>query len=346
MSNGSWRKLERRVPMTTEPPFSSAPADGCYSLPVLRIGISSCLLGEEVRYDGQHKLNRFLRDTLGEYVEYVPVCPEVECGLPTPREAMRLVGDPASPRLVTIKTGRDLTDQMLQWASGRLEALEAENLSGFIFKSKSPSSGMERVKVYDKNSVPHKVGSGLFAAAFMRHFPTLPTEEDGRLNDPGLRENFIERIFVMGRWRELLAGRASLGELVEFHTRHKLLLLAHSTKHYREMGKLVAEGKGQDHAELLSRYQALLMEGLKLKATPAKNANVLQHLLGYFKKQLSADEKQELVELIERYRQGYIPLVVPVTLIAHFVRKYQQPYLMQQIYLNPHPLELQLRNHA
>jgi uncharacterized protein YbgA (DUF1722 family)/uncharacterized protein YbbK (DUF523 family) len=316
----------------------------------IRLAISSCLLGERVRYDGQHKLSRFLRDTLGEYVDYVPVCPEVECGLPTPREAMRLVGDPDAPRLMTIKTGRDLTAKMLAWAEERLAGLEAERLSGFIFKSKSPSSGMERVKVYPKlggeNNVPKNVGSGLFAAAFMRRFPTLPVEEDGRLNDARLRENFIERIFVMSRWRELLADGRRLGPLVEFHTRHKLLLLSHSPKHYREMGQLVATGKKRDRTELFERYQALLMEGLKLLATPKKNANVLQHLMGYFKKQLSADEKQELLELIDRYRMGYIPLVVPVTLVAHYVRKYRQPYLSQQVYLNPHPLELSLRNHA
>lgn len=312
----------------------------------LRLGISSCLLGEKVRYDGQHKLDRFLRDTLGQYVEYVPVCPEVECGLPTPREAIRLEGDPAAPRLVTIKTGRDLTDQMLSWTEKRLGELEREGLSGFIFKSRSPSSGMQRVKVYDDNAVPHRVGSGLFAAAFMRHFPTLPVEEDGRLNDAGLRENFIERIFAMGRWRELLARRATLGDLVAFHTRHKLLLLAHSPRHYREMGKLVGRAKHRALADVLGRYQALLMEGLKLPVTPAKNANVLQHLLGYFKRQLSSDEKEEVLELIDRYRRGYIPLIVPVTLIAHYVRKYDQPYLRQQIYLNPHPLELRLRNHA
>jgi uncharacterized protein YbgA (DUF1722 family)/uncharacterized protein YbbK (DUF523 family) len=313
----------------------------------LKLGISSCLLGERVRYDGQHKLDRFLRDTLGEHVDYVPVCPEVECGLSTPREAMRLVGDPAAPRLVTIKTGRDLTDQMHAWAARRLAALEREGLCGFIFKSKSPSSGMERVKVYDGGNVPHRVGSGLFAAAFMAHFPLLPVEEDGRLNDPRLRESFIERVFVMQRWRQTLEREGQrLGALVSFHTRHKLLMLAHSPRHYREMGQLVARGKELAPDELFGRYQTLLMQGLRLLATNAKNANVLYHLMGYFKKQLTADEKQELRELIDRYRRGLIPLVVPVTLIAHHVRRQRQPYLMEQVYLNPHPLELQLRNHA
>lgn len=313
----------------------------------IRLGISTCLLGEKVRYDGQHKLNRFLRDTLGQYVDYVPVCPEVECGLPVPREAMRLVGDPAAPRLMTIRTGRDLTEQMQTWARGRLDELDHENLCGYIFKSKSPSSGMERVKVYDHNNVPHKVGSGLFAAAFMARFPLLPVEEDGRLNDPNLRENFIERIFVMQRWRDMIARDGhSLGSLVDFHTRHKLLMLAHSPTHYRDMGRLVAQGKKLKARELFQRYQTRLMQGLRLQATAAKNANVLFHLMGYFKRDLTADEKQELRELIDRYRNGFIPLIVPITLIAHYVRRYRQPYLTNQVYLNPHPLELQLRNHA
>ena len=317
----------------------------------IRLGISSCLLGQEVRYDGQHKLDRFLRDTLGQYVEYVPVCPEVECGLPIPREAMRLSGDPASPHLITIRTQRDLTDQMHGWIRPRLLELEREALCGFVFKSKSPSSGMERVKVYDHNGVPHKVGSGLFAAAFMRHFPSLPVEEDGRLHDVRLRENFIERIFVMQRWRELLRDGRRMGNLVAFHTRHKLLMLAHSPKHYQEMGRIVArdtspQGDRPRPMELFAHYEALLMQGLKLLATPAKSANVLQHMMGYFKKQLTADEKQELRELIDHYRLGLIPLIVPVTLIAHYVRKFNTSYLADQVYLNPHPLELQLRNHA
>jgi len=205
---------------------------------------------------------------------------------------------------------------------------------------------MERVKLYDRNGVPHKVGVGLFAHSFMEHFPLLPVEEEGRLHDARLRENFIECIFTFRRWRNLLAGGRTAARLVEFHSRHKLLLLSHSPEVYREMGRLVASAGREPAGALFPRYQELLMKGMRLKTTPAKNCNVLQHLLGYFKTQLSADEKRELLEVIEHYRQGHVPLVVPLTLINHYVRKYEQPYLQQQVYLNPHPLELQLRNHV
>jgi uncharacterized protein YbgA (DUF1722 family)/uncharacterized protein YbbK (DUF523 family) len=312
----------------------------------IRLGISSCLLGQNVRYDGGHKLDRYLTDTLGQYVEYVPVCPEVECGLGVPREAMRLVGDPQSPRLVTVRTGQDLTERMLKWARGRVKELEKEGLCGFIFKSDSPSSGMERVKVYNEKGMPEKVGRGMFAKTFMDHFPLIPVEEEGRLHDPKLRESFIERIFSLRRWREAVQGKKSLGNLVAFHTRHKLLVLSHSEKHYRAMGKLVAEGRKQSPDELYARYETLLMEALKLRTTVKKNANVLQHMMGYFKEQLTKDEKQELLETLDEYRKGYIPLLVPITLINHYVRKYKEDYLRQQIYLNPHPIALQLRNHA
>jgi uncharacterized protein YbgA (DUF1722 family)/uncharacterized protein YbbK (DUF523 family) len=312
----------------------------------IRVGISTCLLGENVRYDGGHKLDRFLRDTLGRYVEYVPVCPEVECGLPVPRPAMRLVGDVDSPRLVTIRTRVDHTERMLTWARRRVRELEQEELCGYIFKSGSPSSGMERVKVYSDAGMPSKTGVGLFAKTFKEHFPLLPTEEEGRLHDPKLRENFIERLFTLRRWRNTLAQGKARRDLVDFHTRNKLLLMSHSPKHLREMGRLVAQVASLDAGEAFDRYQRLLMEALSLKATAKKNANVLQHAMGYFKKVLTHDEKQELVEVIEQYRTQLTPLIVPITLVNHYVRKYGEPYLGQQTYLHPHPLELQLRNHV
>jgi len=312
----------------------------------IRLGVSSCLLGEKVRFDGGHKLDHFLTDTLGRFVEYVPVCPEVEVGLPTPRETLRLVGEPETPRLVFTKSGEDITERMTDWARERVVALEKEDLSGFIFKSKSPSSGMERVKLYDRNGVPNKQGVGLFARVFMEHFPLLPVEEDGRLHDPHLRENFIEIIFVLKRWRETLAEGMTRGRLVNFHTHHKLLLLSHSTEIYRQMGQLVARAKELEEKVLFDQYLLLLMRGLRLKTTVAKHVNVLQHVLGYFKQQLSADEKQEILSIIGNYRAQQIPLIVPVTLLNHFVRKYDQAYLKQQIYLSPHPLELRLRNHV
>lgn len=312
----------------------------------IKLGISSCLLGNHVRYDGSSSWDRFLTDTLGRYVKYVAVCPEVECGLGVPRDFMRQVGDVNSPRLVTTRTGKDFTDRMISWAHKRVVELEQENLCGFIFKKNSPSSGMERVKVYSEKGIPVKKGIGIFARIFIEHFPLLPVEEEGRLHDVILRENFIERIFTLKRWREILSRKISRGDLVFFHTQHKLLILSHSTNHYRTMGKLIASIKAIPFKELYTQYERLLMEALVLKATQKKHANVLLHMMGYFKKQLTSDEKKELLDIIDHYREGSIPLIVPITLINHYVRKYNQPYLKQQNYLNPHPLELQLRNHV
>lgn len=312
----------------------------------LKLGISSCLLGHEVRWNGGHKLDKYLAYTLGQFVEYVPVCPEVEAGFGVPRESFRLIGDPRHPRLITFKSKTDHTDRMTAWAGKRVRELAKEDLCGFIFKSGSPSSGMVRVKVYNEKGMPHKVGVGIFARTFMEHFPLTPVEDDGRLNDPLIRENFILRIFTMKRWRDTLAGEPGPGRLVDFHTRNKLLILSHSQKHYRLMGKLVAGGKNMPMKESYDQYQLLLMEALKLKATIKKNHNVLQHLMGYFKKQLTPDEKQELLETFEQYRNELVPLIVPITLINHYVRKYDQPYLKLQTYLNPHPIELKLRTHV
>ncbi len=259
---------------------------------------------------------------------------------------MHLEGDPESPRLITSRTKQDMTDRMVNWAQKRVVGLEKEEVFGFIFKSDSPSRGMERVKVYNEKGMPVKKGVGMFARIFMHHFPLLPVEDEGRLHDPKLRENFIERIFTLKRWREVLGKKESRGNVVDFHTKHKLLILSHSPKHYQAMGKLVARAKELSLRELYQQYQTLLLESLELKTTPKKNANVLMHMMGYFKEELSSDEKRELLEVIENYRQEYIPLIVPITLISHYVRKYNQPYLKEQIYLNPHPLELQLRNHV
>ena len=312
----------------------------------IKLGISSCLLGNTVRWNSGHKLDRYLTNTLGQFVDYVPVCPEVEAGFGVPRESMRLVGNPENPRLVTFQTKTDKTDQMLRWARKRVRDLEKEDLHGFIFKSGSPSSGMIRVKVYTEKGMPVKKGVGMFARQFMAHFPLIPAEDDGRLHDIRIRENFIERIFTLRRWRETIAKGRRMGNLVDFHTRNKLLILSHSQKHSRMMGKLVAAGKQMPSKDLYSQYEAILMEALALKTTPKKNLNVLQHLMGYFKKQLSGDEKQELLEVFDRYRREFVPLIVPITLINHFVRKYDQQYLKMQTYLNPHPVELKLRTHV
>ena len=312
----------------------------------IKIGISSCLLGEQVRYDGGHKRDRYLTDILGKYVQWVPVCPEVECGLPIPREAMRLVGEPEAARLVTRKTGVDHTARMSKWATKRLKELEGSALCGFIFKSKSPSSGYKGVKVYSESGMPSRKGRGLFAGAFVDRFPLIPVEDEGRLNDPKLRENFIERVFVFRRWKDFLNERHDWGGLVSFHTDHKLLLMSHSQKHYSMLGRFVAQAKKGKKEEVFSQYIDKFMEGLKFVATVKKHTNVLMHILGYFKKELSSDEKAELLDLIEHYHKGLIPLVAPLTLINHYVRKYEEPYLKKQHYLNPHPGELMLRNHV
>ena len=312
----------------------------------IRLGVSQCLLGENVRYDGGHTLAHFIRDTLGEYMDFVPVCPETECGLGIPREPMRLAGDLESPRLVTIRTKKDLTDQMIGWAERRVRQLEKEDLCSFIFKSNSPSCGMERVKVYNEKGIPVKRGVGLFARIFKAHFPLLPVEDEGRLHDPKLRENFIEGIFALKHWRETLKEKRSVGNLVAFHTRNKLLFLSHSRKHYRIMGKLVAQATQLSATELYRRYENLLLEALHLNTTVKKHINVFQHMMGYFKKMLSSDEKQELNEIIANYHEGLTPLIVPMTLFNHYVRKYQEGYLGQQTYLNPHPASLKLRNHV
>jgi uncharacterized protein YbgA (DUF1722 family)/uncharacterized protein YbbK (DUF523 family) len=310
------------------------------------VGVSACLLGEHVRYDGGHKHDRYITDVLGAYFTFIPVCPEVGCGLPTPREAMRLEGGPSAPRLMTRVTRRDMTAQMMDYCTAQVDALAEAGLCGFIFKKDSPSSGLFRVKVYDDHGMPKKIGRGLFAAAVAGRFPRLPMEEAERLNDPDLRENFIERVFSMQRWKIFCAAAPLLGDLVAFHTCHKLVMMAHSPQAYREMGRLVAHGAELPFAELLRRYEEQFMKGLSVHATVKKNTNVLQHIMGYFKKQLSADEKEELLEVIGQYHGEQLPLIVPITLLRHYIRKYDQPYLKEQLYLAPHPAELMLRNHV
>jgi uncharacterized protein YbgA (DUF1722 family)/uncharacterized protein YbbK (DUF523 family) len=312
-----------------------------------KVGISRCLLGENVRYDGGHKLDHFLRDMLGRHVDFVPVCPEVECGLPVPREAMRLVGEPDKPRLVTIKSKTDITPRLTSWAEARVDELAGEGLCGFVFKFGSPSSGMGRVKVYpEAGGAPMLKGRGLFAGRLMDALPLLPVEDEGRLNSPALRENFIERIFVMHRWLQMTRRGFTLGRLVDFHTRHKLLVMAHSVVHYRSLGRLVAEAGRMRPEKLQLAYLTGLMQALRLEATAKKQSNVLSHIMGYFKRLLSPDEKQELLELLDAYAREMVPLIVPVTLLNHYVRKYREAYLAGQWYLHPHPAELRLRNHV
>lgn len=311
----------------------------------INVGISACLTGKKVRYDGSHKHDHFITDTLGQYFDFTAVCPEVEYGLPVPREPMRLTGMPEDPQLVTIRTLVNHTEGMKKWAEKRLQELEKETLCGFIFKSRSPSSGMQGVKVYNEKGVPRMSGVGIFAKAFMKWFPLIPVIDEGRLNDPALREAFIEKVFVFHRWLSFLRKGGHIKDLLEFHTTHKLLLLAHSPKHLTLLGRYVADYRSYGD-RLNSTYIGTMMDGLRLPASTKKHTNVLSHIMGYFKKQLNADEKQELLEIIENYHKGFVPLIVPVTILNHYVRKYDEPYLKKQVYLNPSPLELLLKNHA
>lgn len=312
----------------------------------LRLGISRCLLGDEVRFDGGHKRDHFLTDLFGRYVEWVPVCPEVEAGLGTPREAMRLVGDFQRPRLITIKSGKDHTEAVETTAADRLQEFKEMDLSGYVFKKDSPSCGIERVRIYSNCGIPARKGIGIFARAFIERFPLIPVEDEGRLNDPGLRENFIERVFCYRRFQDLLNRVATRQAVVQFHTIHKYLLLAHSQPHYQALGRLVGRAERYPPKGLALRYGEVFMKALAVKATVRKHVNVLQHMFGYLKARLGAQEKIELLGVIDDYHRGLTPLIVPLTLIRHYVQIFDVRYICDQIYLNPHPKELMLRNHV
>jgi uncharacterized protein YbgA (DUF1722 family)/uncharacterized protein YbbK (DUF523 family) len=322
------------------------------------IGVSACLLGSEVRFDGQHKRDAFLVDELGAFVRWVPVCPEVEVGMGVPRESVRLVADPRPQgrlRMLGNRTGEDWTDRMTALAERRVRALGPLRLSGYVLKSRSPSCGMERVKVFPRDddgdddegragAQPSRDGVGLFAAELLRQMPNLPVEEEGRLADPRLRENFIERVFAYHRLRRLWQERWTVGRLVAFHTAHKMALLAHSTDGYRRLGRLVGEAKKQPRAALREQYEGAFMAVLKKPATPGRHANVLTHMLGHLRGHLDAADRDELRALIEDHRRGLVPLVVPLVLMRHHVKKHAIAYLLGQSYLDPHPKELMLRN--
>jgi uncharacterized protein YbgA (DUF1722 family)/uncharacterized protein YbbK (DUF523 family) len=304
------------------------------------------LLGQKVRFDGGHKKDRYITDTLGKYFQFVPVCPELEVGMGVPREAVRLEGRLDSPSMIGVKSGTDWTGKMTRFSEQRTARSDIADLSGYILKKNSPSCGMTRVKVYNKSGVAQPSGVGLFAAVLLRHNPLLPVEEEGRLNDPDIRENFLVRVFAYYRFQQFCSDRFSAARLVDFHTRHKYLVMAHSVKHYKLLGRLVAEVKRHRPAAIRDQYGKLLMEGLVVKSTVAKNVNVLQHIMGYLKRQLGSDEKKDILEVIEDYHHHLVPLIVPIALIRHYIRKYEIDYIANQIYLNPHPKELMLRNHV
>lgn len=312
----------------------------------LRIGVSACLLGREVRHDGGHKRDRFLTDVLGVHVEWVPVCPEVESGMGIPRPSIRLEQRDDGLHLIEPRGGADFTRALTDFSARRVRELEGSELSGYVLKKDSPSCGMERVKIWQPRGQATRNGRGLFAAALLERFGSLPVEEEGRLCDASLRENFVERIFAHRRLRALFRGRWTVGELVAFHTAHKLLLLAHSEVDYRRLGRLVASAKTLPRAELRAQYEVGFMAALARIATPRRHTNVLQHMVGHLRDGLDAGDRGELAALIEDYRRELVPLVVPLALLRHHVRRLDVAYLRGQLYLEPHPKELMLRNHV
>jgi uncharacterized protein YbgA (DUF1722 family)/uncharacterized protein YbbK (DUF523 family) len=311
--------------------------------PPIRIGISACLLGQEVRFDGGHKRDAFLMDVLGKHVEWVPVCPEVEVGMGTPRETLRLVRDDGITRMVTTRTGVDYTERMNTWSKRRVAELARADLDGYVLKKDSPSCGMERVKIFPGRGPAGRNGRGLFASVLLAALPLLPVEEEGRLADPPRRENFIERVFAYRRLKVLFAGRWSVNSVIEFHTAHRMSLLAHSTTAYRELGRLVADAAQRPRAEVREEYGRLFMKTLSRPATVRRHTIVLMHMAGHLKTMLDEASRRELVERIDDYRTELVPLVVPLTLIRHHVRVHDVKYLTGQTYLRPHPQELMLR---
>jgi uncharacterized protein YbgA (DUF1722 family)/uncharacterized protein YbbK (DUF523 family) len=331
---------------------------------MIRVGISRCLLGDTVRWDGGHKRDAYLVDTLGPHVVWVPVCPEIESGLPTPRPTMRLERSPEggttvnghpvrliikgrNPRSHTEPAGGDWTDEMVEWSARTVARLAEQALDGFVLKRDSPSCGLERVKIYgDGSSAGERRGRGLFAEALVRAFPNLPMEEEGRLADARIRENFVERVFAHARLRALFDGRWTVGQLVTFHTAHKLTLLAHRPESYRVLGRLVASARALPRLELREQYTREFMSALKVIATPRRHANVMHHMLGHLRKVVDAGARDDMLALIDEHRKGLTPLIVPLTLMQHYVKRHRVEYLMGQTYLAPHPRELALRNHV
>jgi uncharacterized protein YbgA (DUF1722 family)/uncharacterized protein YbbK (DUF523 family) len=317
--------------------------------PTVRIGISACLVGQEVRYNGGHLNDSFLIETLTQHVEWIPICPEVETGMGVPREQIRLVGNPSAPKLIAPRSGTDHTSKMLAWADGKVKELANAQVDGFVLTKGSPSCGLFRVRVYQEKegTPPTRQGVGMFARALTEQMPNIPAEEDGRLHDPRIRENFVERIFMQRRWREMLETTPGPKGLVAFHTAHKLTFMAHSNTHYRELGRLVANSGRLPWSQLLDQYTRLMGEGMRLIATPKKQTNVLHHLMGFLKNSLSPDDKVEMLELISDYRVERLPIIVPLTLLKHHLRRFAVPdWVHQQAYLNPYPQELALRNHV
>lgn len=309
----------------------------------MKLAVSSCLLGHEVRFDGGHKKAPFITQLLAKEFELVPVCPEVAIGLGVPRQTLRLVGDVDNPSVIGNRdTSLDVTSQLRVY--GHEMAQRLSDICGYIVKKDSPSCGMERVRVYDEQQMPQRHGRGVYIAALMAQMPWLPVEEEGRLNDPVLRENFFERVFIVHRWRSIEKKGITAAALVKFHSEHKYMIMSRGQHEYRRLGRMVAQAGCHDIKTLAREYFLSLMQVLKRSASKGRHADVMFHLLGYFKKCLSADDKHEVVTLIENYRQGLLPLVVPLTLMRHHLKQVSDQYLQSQHYFSPYPERLMLRN--
>jgi uncharacterized protein YbgA (DUF1722 family)/uncharacterized protein YbbK (DUF523 family) len=311
----------------------------------IRIGISSCLLGEKVRYDGGHKKDEFLTSHFGRYVEWVPMCPEFEIGLGVPRESLRLVSTGNDTRLIAPRSGLDHTDQMNLWTKQKAGVLVDQGLCGFVLKRSSPSCGLERVKVYSDSGMPQRDGRGLFATGIAERFPDLPMEEEGRLNDPRLRENFVSRVFSYKRWMDLHKQNFTRARIMQFHAHHKYVLMAHEQAGVRRLGNLIGNADGSMPARKLGKeYFKAFCAVMHRTPTRRNHTNVLQHLAGYFSAKLDSGDRAELADVIERYRRDRLPLIVPIAFIRHYVHKFNVEYLQDQVYLDPHPDELNLLN--
>ncbi len=310
----------------------------------IKVGISSCLLGNEVRFDGGHKHSTLCSEELARYFDFVAECPEVGIGLGIPRKPIRLIGDVNAPSMVsTHDESIDHTDKMLEFSHRK--AKEHSDLCGYIFMKNSPSCGLFRVKVYQDNGYPAKEpGRGVYARIITEKNPLLPVEESGRLTDPALRENFIGRVFAYHNWQQLIRSDLSYHSIIDFHSRYKYSLMAHAPASYVELGRMLADAGKHDVASLAERYFPMLMTALGNVATRKTHTNVLMHLQGYLKKVLSSEEKQELARLIDEYRIAQIPLIVPITLLKHHFNNHPDPYIAKQAYLQPYPDDLSLRN--
>jgi uncharacterized protein YbgA (DUF1722 family)/uncharacterized protein YbbK (DUF523 family) len=312
----------------------------------LPVGISQCLLGEKVRYDGGHKHSKICTELLAGRFDFIPVCPEMGIGMGAPREAIHLQGklNEDAVRAVGNRTpGLDVTEKLESYA--RQKAEELTQLCGYVFMGRSPSCGLGGIKVYHDNGYPAgRSTQGIYAREFLQRHPLLPVEEEGRLRDPKLCENFVARVYAWQRWQALQTTGLTLASLQDFHARHKYLLMAHRPESYRHLGRLVALAHQRPLPQVASDYLQEFMATLKIASSNRSHTNVLQHLLGYLKKQLDAPSKQEMLKLIDDYRQGRVPLIAPLTLLKHHLQKHPNEYVQRQVYLEPHPPELMLRN--